>query len=86
MSVTARLWRGSEGAEVGLEVAAGEVIGTGSTAVRAGDPGAVWSFPEGSHSPVAAGFHGIARRAAGALAAAALRGAVRLPAISTEGE
>ncbi|MGH8197660.1 MAG: P-loop NTPase, partial [Steroidobacteraceae bacterium] len=37
-------------------------------------------------SPVAAIFHRIARGAAGALAAAALKGAVQLPAISIEGE
>jgi ATP-binding protein involved in chromosome partitioning len=37
-------------------------------------------------SPVAAVFHAIARRAAGALAASAIRGAVRLPEIRIEGE
>jgi ATP-binding protein involved in chromosome partitioning len=37
-------------------------------------------------SPTAQAFHAIARRAAGALAASAIRGAARLPAISIEGE
>jgi ATP-binding protein involved in chromosome partitioning len=37
-------------------------------------------------SPAAQAFHTIARRAAGALAASAIRGAARLPAISIEGE
>ena len=37
-------------------------------------------------SPAAQAFHAIARRAAGALAASAIRGAARLPAISIEGE
>jgi ATP-binding protein involved in chromosome partitioning len=37
-------------------------------------------------SPVAAAFQAIARRAAGALAASAIRGAVRMPVIKIEGE
>ncbi len=37
-------------------------------------------------SPAAAAYHEIARRAAGALAASAIRGAVRLPVIRVEGE
>ena len=54
MSVTARLWRGSAGSELGLEVVAGDVLGVGSTAVKAGDPGAVRAFPEGDDPPVPA--------------------------------
>src|SRR5262245_56364286 len=37
-------------------------------------------------SPVAAAFHAIARRAAGALAASALKGGARMPTIRIEGE
>jgi ATP-binding protein involved in chromosome partitioning len=37
-------------------------------------------------SPAAAAFHAIARRAAGALAASAIRGAVKMPTIRVEGE
>ena len=37
-------------------------------------------------SAVARSYHEIARRAAGALAAGAVRGAVRMPVITVEGE
>jgi ATP-binding protein involved in chromosome partitioning len=37
-------------------------------------------------SPAAAAYHAIARRAAGALAASAIRGAVRMPVIKVEGD
>jgi ATP-binding protein involved in chromosome partitioning len=60
--------------ELPLEAAIRERADSGRPTV-VGDPG----------SPVAAVFHAIARRAAGALAASAIRGTVKMPTIKIEG-
>jgi hypothetical protein len=54
VSLAATLWWGSEGAELGLEVAAGETLGQGPVAVSLGDPDAVRAFPEGVFAPAPA--------------------------------
>lgn len=46
ISITARLWWDAEGAELGLEVSAGDVLGVGDDAVAAGDDDQIQAFPD----------------------------------------